>query len=870
MSVSDSRSPALPAATETGRVPARAWIWRSYLKTTLVPLLLVELVIIAVYIATSALSHRENVAYLRLMSKAEARGIATREAQNINEKLAAVAGLVRVLQTETARALDTPYTPPADILTSYAMSADGVYHTRRDTGNAAMFYSGISPIGARERDKAHRLGQVDRVLRAVKEANPAVVQAYVNTRDSLNRIYPYVNALEMFPAKLDITTYNFYYEADARHNPARGVTWTDAYLDPAGAGWIVSAIAPVYRGDVLEAVVGVDVTIETIIRQVLDLSIPWGGYGVLVSDSGTVIALPKAGEADWGLAELTTHDYQTAVTRDTLKPDDFNLFKRPRHKPVADLVSDSSAGASELDFGGAKLAAWGTVAGPGWKLLVVVPRENVFGVVDHLRQRADSIAMAMLAGLVVFYLVFFGWLYQRARSESRKLTAPLLDLNDTIRRIGQGQYHHPERSYEIAELDESGRVVARMARAMGETVDKLDEANRAKREFLSNVSHEIRTPLSAILGMAGEIAGTSLDDTQREHLETLRRSGAELVHVINSILEFTALEAGSKTLEPASFNLRQCLEELGQLYRAPAEDRGLQFAIRVSDDVPVRVMGDEFRLRQVLMSLVDNALKFTMRGSVVLDVHGLPGDAGWARLAFAVRDTGPGIPPEKLGVIFEAFAQADGSVARRFGGLGLGLTIADRLVRLMGGRIEVQSREGQGSTFSLTLDLARAIPEAREPAKPRAGLHAADHLPPALSAVQPRRLRVLLVEDNPVNRRLLCVMLERMGHEVTALSDGAEALEAHLPERFDLGLFDIQMPGMDGLELTKRIRERESAGGIPRMPVLAVTANAFLEDGGTWKLAGMDACLSKPFSPSALARAMDALTPSTPETVEAA
>jgi len=868
MSGPDHRSPGMPVLPETGRVPARAWIWRSYLKTTLVPLLLVELVIIAVYIATSALSHRENVAYLRMMSKAEARGIASREAQNINEKLAAVASLVRVLQTETARALDTPYTPPAEVLASYAMSADGVYHTRRDTGNAAMFYSGIVPIGARERDKAHRLGQVDRVLRAVKEANPAVVQAYVNTHDSLNRIYPYVSALEMFPAKLDIRAYNFYYEADARHNPARGVTWTDAYLDPAGAGWIVSAIAPVYRGDVLEAVVGVDVTIETIIRQVLDLSIPWGGYGVLLSDGGTVIALPKAGETDWGLAELTTHDYQTAVTRDTLKPDDFNLFKRPKLKPVADLVADAAAGASELDFGGPKLAAWGTVANPRWKLLVVVPRENVFGVVDHLRQRADRIAMAMVAGLVVFYLVFFAWLYQRARSESRKLSAPLLDLNDTIRRIGQGQYHHPERRYEISELDDSGRVVARMARAMGETVDKLDEANRAKREFLSNVSHEIRTPLSGILGIAAEMAGTSLDPTQREYLETLRRSGAELVHVINSILEFTALEAGSKTLEPASFNLRQCLEELGQLYRAPAEDRGLQFAIRISDDVPMRVVGDEFRLRQVLMSLVDNALKFTTRGSVVLDVHGLPGDAGWAQLAFAVRDTGAGIPPDKLGVIFEAFAQADGSVARRFGGLGLGLTIADRLVRLMGGRIEVLSREGQGSTFSFTLDLARDIREAAEPAQDRPDPHAAVNLATGQPVAHSRGLRVLLAEDNPVNRRLLCVMLERMGHEVTPTADGARALDAHQPGRFDLGLFDIQMPGMDGLELTRRIRERESAGGTPRMPVLAVTANAFLEDGGAWKLSGMDACLSKPFSPTALARAIDALTSNSRESAD--
>jgi CheY-like chemotaxis protein len=402
---------------------------------------------------------------------------------------------------------------------------------------------------------------------------------------------------------------------------------------------------------------------------------------------------------------------------------------------------------------------------------------------------------------------------------------------------------------------------------MGETVDKLDEANRAKREFLSNVSHEIRTPLSAVLGMASEMASTPLDATQREYLETLRRSGADLVHVINSILEFTALEAGSQTLEVAPFNLRQCLEELGQLYRAPAEDRGLQFAIRVSEDVPTHVVGDEFRLRQVLMSLVDNALKFTMRGSVVMDVQGLPGDAGWARLAFAVRDTGAGIPPDKLGVIFEAFGQADGSVARRFGGLGLGLTIADRLVRLMGGRIEVTSQEGQGSAFSFTVDLARDTRDARQPAQPESETRQPAHSAPGHPAAPSRRLRVLLAEDNPVNRRLLSVMLERMGHEVMALPDGGEALAAHQPERFDLGLFDIQMPGMDGLELTRRIRERESVEGCPRMPVLAVTANAFLEDGGTWKLAGMDACLSKPFSPATLARAIDALAAPSPEVV---
>jgi hypothetical protein len=384
-------------------------------------------------------THQANVASLAEQARLELAGIARREAANIQEKLAAVESLAEVMRVETATALDTPYQPSPAMLASLAMSPTGAYHTTRDTGDAAVYYTGVVPIGSAEKAKAHQLLQLGRVLRAVKAANPVVMQPYVNTHDSLNIIYPYFDVLSQYTPKMDIPSYNFYYEADAKHNPARRVVWTDAYLDPAGQGWIVSAIGPVYRRDTLEAVVGIDVTIDTIVRSVLSLDIPWEGYGALVSSKGMVIALSRKGEKEWGLTELTTHDYQTAILKDTLKPDDFNLFKRAALAPLGQPVGSAPAGVAQVQFAGAKLVSWATVPSPGWKLVLIVPRDNVYSVVDQLRSRSTTIAWLMVGGLVLFYLVFFGLLYRRAQTESRKLTAPLQELNDVVRRIGEGR-----------------------------------------------------------------------------------------------------------------------------------------------------------------------------------------------------------------------------------------------------------------------------------------------------------------------------------------------------------------------------------------------------------------------------------------------
>jgi PAS domain S-box-containing protein len=973
---------------------AARWIWLSYVKTTLVPLLLVEVVIIAAYIATTMLSHRANLASITEQARFEVAGIARREALNIEEKLGAVASLAEVLRTEARASLDTPYVPPPEVIASYRMSPEGMYYSASDTGGSALYYSGVVPVGQAERAKAHRLVQLDRTLQAIREAHPMVVQGYFNTHDSMNRIYPYFDVLPQFPPKMDIPSYNFYYEADAKHNPQRSVVWTDAYLDPAGAGWIVSAIAPVYRADFLEGVVGIDVTIETIIQRVLSLDIPWEGYGVLVSAQGTVIALPKRGEAEWGLAELTKHDYQTAIRQDTLKPDDFNLFKRAALAAVGREVQRGESGVAEIAFGGPKLVAWATVPAPGWKLVVIVPRANVYSVADRLRARADTVAWTMVGGMVLFYAIFFAVLYRRAESDSRKLTRPLLEIDRMVRAIGSGAYEHPAVDMPIREMHESSERIREMGHHLGETVHRLEaaerravrneerlaivvaasregvwdwdlatgrvnrsdryreiigtapgedepvdgalarlvhpadrdrtlaslskhladgtvfdeefrllrhdglyvwvrsigqsilgpdgkpqrmvgaiaditerraaaealriakehaeEGSRAKSDFLANVSHEIRTPLNGVLGMTELLARTPLTPEQRDQVATVRASGEHLLEVINDILDFSRLDAGRVELSAEPFDLRRSLGDILRLMAPAAEAKGLPLRVDVAADVPATVAGDALRLRQVLVNLVGNAIKFTERGDVRVEVSVSPASADAGALTFAVIDTGIGIPEDRCEAIFEAFSQADNSITRRYGGTGLGLTISSRLVQAMGGRLQVASRPGEGSRFSFTVTL----PVAAAPTAEGAG-------PLPASGAEARSLRVLVAEDNPVNRRVVDAVLRKLGHVPTLTEDGTRALEQFTPGAFDVGVFDIQMPGLDGLALTRHIREIERMGGAPRMPILALTANAMASDRAACLEAGMDAYLPKPFTLDDLQGALDALMAAT-------
>jgi signal transduction histidine kinase/CheY-like chemotaxis protein len=424
-------------------------------------------------------------------------------------------------------------------------------------------------------------------------------------------------------------------------------------------------------------------------------------------------------------------------------------------------------------------------------------------------------------GVVFMFALFLPYMLAQARQGHRQYWGALCNTRLLERRA--------------AELDEARRAAER--------------ASRAKGEFLANMSHEIRTPMNGILGMTELVLESELTPDQRENLGVVLSSGRSLLSLINEILDLSKIEADRLELESLPFGLRDVIRQSVAPFRAVAGAERVPLHVRVDEDVPDALVGDAERLRQVLVNLVGNARKFTHEGQIELVVSRGIGSGQEARVRFRVTDTGIGIPRAQQRAIFERFSQGDGSATRSYGGTGLGLTICQHLVRLMGGRLWLESEVGRGSSFEFEVPFLLT--------DPRACAGARDGSAGDAPIPDEARWRVLVAEDNPVNARLMHQLLCRHGHEVVLVRNGAEAVAALTGSRFDVVLMDVQMPTMDGLAATRLIRQGDDERG-DHTAIVALTAHAMRGDRERCLAAGMDEYVSKPVRRHELFAAMAA------------
>jgi signal transduction histidine kinase/CheY-like chemotaxis protein len=930
------------------------WIWHSYIHTVLIPLILIELIFIFIYFCSFTWSQRKNVSLLKEQAQSELGHIVNQEADSINHQLDSISNSVMLFRNQIKQALLTPTSLASIDSNRLTYSKEGNLYTNEDSkdGSVSVFYGSINSKREEQLQKVSKVLTTQKLMADIKNTEPLASSIYFNSFDSLNVTYPYFNVISQADSLVKIPSNNFYYEADAEHNPGKKVRWTNIYLDPASKDLITSAICPVYNNSFLEGAVGINISLDTISKQILNMEIPWDGYGLLVDQDGCILSFSNENDLDFGLTE---NSYYKIHLGDKLNSDQFNLYKNENFASIANSITNNSSGFSTYNLKrNSNFISWATVSNTNWKLLIIVPEQNIYSKINVLKYNLIKTGLFIISGLILSYFLFFAFLYRKAQKTSYVFTNSLLEINNIVRKIGNREYTPKLPILDISELkdictqlikmgqnlgdtnknllltqyqlikketdlkalvnsindiilevdskgnitnfwsryhldlfklytqgafnsindlldietakiarkkifyvmktkenasvdfniesnsglkwfqasisprlNDSTRVVVsarditaqkKMAKSLIAAKEEAEKASKAKSEFLSSMSHELRTPLNAILGFSQVLEldpESPLTDSQNESVTEILKAGNHLLDLINEVLDLSKIESGKLSTSIESVLIKSLMEETLSIIKPFADTHEIKLVSYPIDNSDEFVYVDNTRLKQILLNLLSNAIKYNKQNGKVTFFHNRIDD----KYRFHVIDTGIGLSKSDLDLIFKPFQRLN-KLNNSIEGTGIGLTVAKQLVELMNGKIYVESEKGIGSHFYVEFPAVNVCAIDKAEDKLLIETHS--------SLSEENHYTVLYVEDNPANLRLVERILNHITNiKMLSATSGELCIDLAIAHKPDLILLDINLPGIDGYEVFKRLKMYEETNNIP---IVAISAHAMPKD----------------------------------------
>ncbi|WP_321314436.1 ATP-binding protein [Halarcobacter sp.] len=682
-----------------------------FIKFSLIPILVVEVALLILYFSINAYISSKNTNLLLNEAQSHVKDILSNEVELIEDKLNEVSMMAKLLQNEHQvlfKNLKNNRLPNGK--PSFDVAPNGVFYKTNKVGSS-VYYSAQTKIDEKAIEKATFTEAMDTSFKSITEINPIIVAAYFNSWDNMNRLYPFIDKVyEQYGPHIQMQDYNFYYLADLKHNPKKEPVWTGAYLDPAGNGWMLSCIVPIYNGDFLEGVTGLDITIDSFIKNILNTKLVYNAKFFMLSKDGMIIAMPEKIENLLGLKELKEHLYTDKILKTIEKPEEFNILKNK--SPFASHFKNLIENNLELDSLKIKddeyLTLQQSVKETDWKLMVLIDKKEIFNSIENLKELSNQIGYLAIGFLLLFYVVFFYMLLKRINKFSKVITEPIIKLSDQTSEIKSTDFKIELIKTDIREIEQLNQNFTSMMNELNDSTRKLYEAkelaeelSRAKDDFLANMSHELKTPLNSINVISELMRNNNtgnLDQKQVKSLEIINKCGKDLLYLINDVLDISKLEAGQIELDYTTLDVKELMETINDMFSSQAEEKGINLSLEIDKSLNF-IYSDESRIKQIVKNLLSNSLKFTPKDKNI--IFKVKDEDKFIKII--IEDEGVGIPQDKLEHIFDRFKQVDTSITRQYGGTGLGLAICKDLLILLDGEIKVSSEVGSGSRFEVLI-----------------------------------------------------------------------------------------------------------------------------------------------------------------------